>query len=55
MILTDDNGVPILRPTIAEYGTDYVAFVRAMHAYNTRVSQVANDGFNVAWRAKKLR
>lgn len=49
MILTDARGRPIVRPVRSEFA-DPVDFIRATHAYNDRVSGMANQAFEKGFR-----
>ena len=44
MILTDEKGRPIPRPAREDYPDD-IAFMRAIFAYNDRVTNIANKAF----------
>lgn len=49
-ILTTDNGTPIgRRPKRVDFVSD-VEFIRAVHAFNDRVTAVANAAFDASFR-----
>jgi hypothetical protein len=52
-ILTDGRGRPIERPESPAPGAtleDCLAYIRAVHAYNDQVADLANGAFDVAFR-----
>jgi hypothetical protein len=53
LIITDGNGRPFPKPDPADFAT-VTEFVRAIHAYNDRVTQAANRAFEDAF-AKALK
>ena len=50
-IITDGEGRPLERPRASSFA-DPVEFVRAVHAYNDRISSMSCEAFNEAWRAE---
>lgn len=52
-ILTDEHGRPISRPEKPPEGAsidERMAYVRALHAYNDRATDVANRAFDATFR-----
>ena len=50
MIFTDDKGRPIPKPLREEFSSD-LDFIRAYHDWKNRVTHVANEAFDQAFRA----
>ena len=44
MILTDEGGRPIPKPSRKEFGS-VIEYIRAVHAYNDRITNLANKAF----------
>lgn len=52
-ILTDAKGKPFVRPLRSDFGRNVegdIVFMRAVHAYNDRVTASANSSFVEAFR-----
>ena len=50
VILTDGHGRPLDRPEPEQFDST-LAFIRALHAYNDRVTDLANSSFAEAFSA----
>lgn len=53
MILTDESGVPIEAPVSPGFDAtveEKISYIRARHAYNDRVTSVANRAFDAQWK-----
>lgn len=49
VILTDGEGRPLERPRREDF-EDVVEYIRAVHAFNDRVTHVANQAFTEGFR-----
>jgi hypothetical protein len=48
-ILTDEQGRPIERPSRTDFASDW-EYANALHAWNDRVTNIANEAFDAGWR-----